>query len=402
MRTLSLRPLPRPGFLNATLGTLLVTFGAASWAQGSAEPVTVQRGDTFSSIAARFGTDLRQWRKLYDPQRSGLADPNVLLVGQKLELVSADGAKFLRVVGGAAKPPAIRTAASAAPTPAPAPMPAPVPKAAPPATAGATPAAAPAADDTLTIGLIPNIPAPAVLAQYEHLKRYLERHNTFKVRLVVPANFKAFFDGTISGEYDVSVGPPHMQRVAQQDKGLVPLGIFEPRIGALFVTPIERGVASAREVSGQAVGFANPQSLVALYGQQWLRSQNLEGGRDYEVKSARSDMGIGRLMLTGEAAAGVMSNGEYRALPAEETARLKIVEVFARIPNFIWLANPKMDRARMDKLRAQLRGFFADKEDGAAFARATGLSGIGETDETTLRELDAFGAATRRAMGMGR
>jgi ABC-type phosphate/phosphonate transport system substrate-binding protein len=193
-----------------------------------------------------------------------------------------------------------------------------------------------------------------------------------------------------------------MQRVAQLDRGLVPLGIFEPRIGALFITPGERGVAHAREVTGLAVGFANPQSLVAMYGQQWLRSFNLEPGRDYEVKGSRSDMGVGRMLLTGDVAAAIMSNGEYRALPAEESARLKIVEVFARIPQLHLAGNPKLDRARIDKLRTQLRGFLADKEDGAAFARATGLVGIVDADEATLRELDTFNPVTRRAMGVQR
>lgn len=372
----------------------LITLPAA--AQSSADPtvVVVERGDTFSAIATRFGVAARQWRQLYDAERSGLSNPNLLLPGQKLELVSGDGGRrYLRLQGS-------QQARASAPAPTPSAPPAP---ATPPpvAVAPAVPPAAPPAPDTLTIGVLPNIPAPALLAQYESLKRYLERNNpSTTVRIVVPANFKAFFDGTMSGEFDVSVGAPNLQRVAQLERGHAVLGMYEPRIGALFVTPSERGVGAVREIAGQAVGFANPQSLVALYGQQWLRGQNLEAGRDYEIKGARSDMGVGRMMLTGEAVAGIMSNGEYRALPPEESVRLKIVEVFARIPNFIWLAHPRLERARVDRLRTQLRGFFADKDEGAAFAKATGLSAIVDADEAVLRELDAFNVPTRRAMGV--
>lgn len=387
--------------ITSLLGGLLLAASINAGAQTAGKTVVVKRGDSFISVAKRFGVDKRQWRSVYDAQRSGVANPNIVLVGQKFEMVTAaDGSKYLRVAGSVPGSQAAQMAESVATA---APRPAAVPAAtAPPVAAAPAPVPAAASAETLTIGLIPNIPAPAVLAQYEHLKRYLERLHGHTVRLVVPPSFKAFFDATMAGEYDVSVGPPHMQRVAQLDKGLVPLGIFEPRIGALFITPGERGVAHAREVTGLAVGFANPQSLVAMYGQQWLRSFNLEPGRDYEIKGSRSDMGVGRMLLTGDVAAAIMSNGEYRALPAEESARLKIVEVFARIPNFIWLANPKLDRARIDKLRTQLRGFLADKEDGAAFARATGLSGIVEADEATLRELDTFNPATRRAMGVQR
>ena len=378
-------------------------------AQAATETVTVQRGETFGQIAARFVGDVRKWRKVYDPQRSGLPDPNLILVGQQFELVTeAGGARYLRLVGGpavAAAPGAVARAA-AAPAPSPAPTPAPTPAPSQPTVAAApAPVAAPAAapaDDTLVIGVLPNV-APAVLqGQYEHIKRYLERQNAFKVRIVVPGNFKAFFEGMVGGEYDVAVSAPNLARVAQLDRGLVPVGMYEPRIGALFVVPAERSLGSPREVAGLAVGFANPQSLVALYGQQWLSGMGLQPGRDYEVKAARSDLGIGRMLLAGDIAAAIMSNGEYRALPADESARLKIVEVFARIPNFIWMAHPKVAPARVDRLRSQLKSLFADKDDGAAFARATGLTGLVDADDTSLRELDAFNAPTRRAMGLAR
>ena len=377
------------------LAALAIGLAAPVGAQAPGEAIVVQRGDTFAQIASRFAVDQRQWRKLYDAQRSGLSNPNLILVGQRLELVQApDGARYLRLVGGAVAP----VSADKRDTPRPAAQAAP----AAPLVAVPPPPVAAAADDTLVIGVLPNLAAATLQTQYEHVKRYLERQNGYKVRIVVPANFKSFFDAMTAGEYDVAVSAPNLARVAQLDKGLVPLGMYEPRIGALFVTPAERGVTSAREVAGQAVGFANPQSLVALYGQQWLRGINLEPGRDYEVKATRTDLGIGRMLLTGDVAAAIMSHGEYRALPTEESARIKIVEVFARIPNFIWLAHPKLAPARASQLRTQLRGLFADKDDGAAFARATGLSGLVDADDASLRELDAFNAPTRRAMGLNR
>jgi phosphonate transport system substrate-binding protein len=203
------------------------------------------------------------------------------------------------------------------------------------------------------------------------------------------------------GEYDLAVSAPHLARVAQLDRGMVPLVMYEPRIGALLVAPLDSPIAAAGDLRGKAVAFANPQSLVAMYGQQWLREKGLEAGKDYEVKGARSDLGVGRMVLVGEAAAMILSNGEFRALPPDESAKLRVVETFARFPNFILLANPRLDRERIGRLRTQLKGFLADKDDGAPFAQATGLTGIVDVDEAVERELDAFAAATRRSMGYG-
>lgn len=252
----------------------------------------------------------------------------------------------------------------------------------------------------MVIGVLPNIAAATLTAQYDRLKRYLERNEGRKVQVVVPANFKAFFDATMRGDYDLAVAAPHFARVAQLDRKLVPLVTYEPRINALLVAPSESTITGPRDVRERAVGFANPQSLVAMYGQQWLRQAGLEPGRDYEVKAARTDLGVGRMLLTGDAVAAVLSNGEFRILPPDESARMKVVEVIARIPNFIIMAHPRIERERLARLKGELKSFLADKDEGEPFAKATGFTGIIDADEALLRELDPYAALTRRAMGV--
>ena len=388
---------------------LLAAMATTTMAQAVREPavVDVQWGDSFSSIAARYTGSLRTWRQLYSPQHSGLPNPDRISVGMRLELVTeASGARYLRVVGGpeprmaasrgakaplvAAVPPAPAVAVAAAPLAVVVPA---------PAASGA--AASPAADNTLVVGVLPNIGAQALLSQYDNLKRYLERVGPQKVRIVVPSNFKTFFDATVRGDFDLAVAAPHFARVAQVDRGMLPLVMFEPRINALLVAPADTRLAEAADARGKAVAFANPTSLVAMYGIQWLQQQKLEAGKDFEVKAARSDMGVGRMLLSGEAAAAIMSNGEMRALPADESARLKVVDVFARIPNFIVLAHPRLPRERVSQLKTQLKDFLISHEEGLAFGRATGFTGIVDADDAVLRELDPYVGLTRRAMGYG-
>jgi phosphonate transport system substrate-binding protein len=265
------------------------------------------------------------------------------------------------------------------------------------------PAPGPAADAAteLVLGVLPNIASPALMAQYERMKRYLERTVGQKLRVVVPSNFKEFFEATMRGDYDLAVSAPHFARVAQLDRNMIPLVSYQPRINALLIAPIDSKISGSRDLRKRAVAFANPQSLVAMYGQQWLRQQGLEAGSDYEVKAARSDLGVGRMLLLGDAAAAIMSNGEFHALPADESVRLKIVEVFASIPNFIVVAHPRIERARLARLRLELKSFLSDTQDGVPFAQATGFNAMADVDDAQLRELDSFVALTRRSMGIG-
>lgn len=368
---------------------LLLALAAAGSAAQTSPPqiIEVKKGDTFSGLVVQVGGSASGWRQMYRTDLSRLPDPNVISIGMRFELATdSNGVQYLRRIDSAA--PADTPNAPAAPV-----------AAAPPKPAPAAPAAREAPNEALVIGVLPYIGSGALLSQYEYLKTYLGRVAGEKdVRIVVPANFKAFFTSTMKGEFDIAVSAPHFARVAQIDKAMTPLLIYEPRIKALFVTPADGGVSGPADVRGKAVAFANPQSLVAMYGQQWLRQKNLEVGTDYEARGARTDMGVGRMMLAGEAVAAIMSNGELRSLPAEESERLKIVETFTTIPNFVVVANPAMERERVSRLKASLKAFLADKDEGAAFARATGLTGIVDVDEPLLRELDPYVALTRQAM----
>ena len=408
--------------LAGALSLALASTAVFSQAADPAGLIEVRTGDTFSGIAAKFTGDARNWRKMYSAELSGLSNPNLIAVGMRLEVATdSAGARYLRVVGArpaVAAAPMAKAAASApvaapaprpvaaAPVPAPVPAPAPAPVAAVVAPAPAPAAPAPltvppvaAADGALVIGVLPNLSAALLAPQYEFLRRYLERLGGQKVRIVIPANFKVFFDNTVNGDYDLAVSAPHFARVAQLDRGLLPLVAFEPRINALMVVPSDSTATGPKDLRERAVAFANPQSLVAMYGMQWLRANNLEGGKDFEIKAARTDLGVGRMLLSGDAAAAIMSNGEFRALPPDESSRLKIAEVFARIPNFIIVAHPRLERDKVNRLRTLLKGFLADSEDGSAFARATGFSSIVDADDAQLRELDPYVAQTRRAMG---
>ena len=278
-------------------------------------------------------------------------------------------------------------------------MPAPAPA---PAAPAVPVAAAPthAADDPLVIGVLPNIATAALLAQYENLKSWFERTQGTKVRIAVPANFKVFFDNAVRGDYDLSVAAPHFARVVQADRGMVPVVMYEPRVQALFIGMPDDGIHGPADVRGKTLGIANPTSLVALQGMQWFRQAGLEPGKDFGVRGTRTDLGVGRLLLTGEVSGAIMSSGEFRALPQDEAARLRTVEAFASLPNFIVVAHPRLGAARIGRLKTQLKSFIADKDEGAAFVKATGITGMVDADDSLLRELDPYMAPTRRAMAV--
>lgn len=254
-----------------------------------------------------------------------------------------------------------------------------------------------ASNAELVLGLLPNVSAALVAAQYEPLRRQLETP-ALPVRLALPSSFRGFARSLMAGEFDLAVAAPHFARVAQLDAGLRPLAMFEPRLAAVLVVATSSPLGAPADLRGRCLTFANPGSLVAIAGQRWLATQGLEAGRDYEVNTARTDFGVGRLVLTGAADAAILSAGELRALPADELSRLRVLETFQRLPNFIVVAHPRLGAPLLAQLRTRLLALVSDAERGPAFARASGVTGIVDVDAATLRELDAYVEASRRVM----
>ena len=346
----------RLGF-GTTVGTVLVGVVLIGAVLARAGPVAaqahptvrdVQAGDTFSGIASRFTGSPATWRKLYRTDLSNLADPNRIAIGMRFEMVAKPkGGKYLRLLAPAqavaraapvlSRPPA--TGAPAEPT-------RPVAALSPVVSSAAT-------GNNLVIEVLPKIAASVLSANYARMKRYLERGNEHTVTIVIPSNFKEFFDSTMRGDFDVAIAAPHFARVAQLDRNMVPLLTYQPQINGLFIAASDTDLKEPRDVRERVVAFANPQSLVAMYGRQWLERGGLKQGSDYEMRGARTDLGVGRMLLTGDAVAGIMSNSEFRALPSDEVSRLKVVEIFAKIPNFILMAHPRIERVRLAKLKDQ-------------------------------------------------
>lgn len=380
----------------------LVASAALAVAQAPPAVVEVETGDTFSGIASRFTGSTATWRKLYRPELSGLADPNRIYAGMRFEvLADASGEQYLRLLAPAHATTRVAQALPRRAAPAPAPAPASLAEQPGKATAPSSGASAALGGKPLVIGVLPNIGAAALTTNYARMKRYLERRGDHTVTIVVPRNFKEFFDSTMRGDYDLAIAAPHFARIAQVDRNMTPILTYQPQINGLFIAANESTVKEPRDVRERVVAFANPQSLVAMYGSQWLKQAGLEPGADYEVRGARTDLGVGRMLLSGDVVAAIMSNGEFRALPPDEASRLKVVEIFAKIPNFIFMAHPRVEGARLARLKAQLLGFFADAEEGAPFAQASGFTGIVDVDPASMRALDPFVDATRRSMGTG-
>lgn len=257
--------------------------------------------------------------------------------------------------------------------------------------------AAQGAEPSLVIGVLPNVSARQLVTQYQPMREFFERQLGRSVDIVTAADFRAFNERTLRGDYQMVITAANLGRVAQLDAGWQPLAIYEPRIPALLVAAADNADSGTAQLRGKALAAANPQSLVALLGLQWLRSQGLQPGTDFRLVLTANDDSLGTVLRNGEAPLAIMSRGEFGAKPEALRKQLRIVTEIGRVPGFLVLANPKLPEAERQRLKATLLRF-GPSDEGRRFFSATGFEQIREVSESELKSLDAYVDATRRGL----
>ncbi len=249
------------------------------------------------------------------------------------------------------------------------------------------------------IGLLPSISARVLLAQYQPLRDFLTRELKRPVQLSTAPDWATFHQRTVALEYAwVSTGA-HLARLAQLERGHLPLVSYTPDIKALVVFAASKPIKSIAELRGQTLVLSNPQSLVTLRGMQWLAENGLQQGKDFRSIKTPTDDSVGSVVVRGDAIAAMLSGGEFRAIPDAIKAQLQVLTTFAEVPGFVAMANPKMSQGDAQNLKTKLLQFASSSDEGKAFFAATGFTGMREPPAGLLEAIDPYVAATRKLLG---
>lgn len=249
----------------------------------------------------------------------------------------------------------------------------------------------------LTVGVLPNVSARVIVANYQPLRAYLGREFGRPVEIATANGFRGFHESTLRGDYDLVVTAANLGRIAQLDARWEPVAIYEPTIPAVLVTAADASDGAPSRLRGKVLALSNPQSLVALRGLQWLQEQGLAAGRDFRIVHAPNEDSLGALIRSGEAPMAIMSGGEFRQIGEPVRKTLRIAAEIGRVPGFWVMANPRLSADERRQLAASLLAF-PESGEGKAFLKATGFQNIRALSATEQAALDPFVTATRTGL----
>ena len=218
------------------------------------------------------------------------------------------------------------------------------------------------------------------------------------VQVSTAPNWNAFHQRTLGLEYDVVVTAAHLARLAQLDRGYVPLLSYTPNIKGLVVFASTRPLRSVADLSGQTLVLSNPQSLVTLRGMQWLAENGLQRDKDFKTINTPTDDSVGSVVVRGDAIAAMVSGGEYRAIPDAIKAQLQVLATFAEVAGFVVLASPRLSAADARAIKDHLQRFASGSDEGKSFFGSTGFTNMKEPEPGLMESMDPYIEDTRKLL----
>ena len=256
------------------------------------------------------------------------------------------------------------------------------------------------ANSEVLIGVVPNMSARMISTQYQPMADYFEKGLGRKVAVTTGTNFPNFYQRARANEFQIMVTAPNLARVSQADGNWESVAVLEPGIPGLLVGMAERQ-NNLEFLRGKKLAVANPQSLVALAGINWLSSQGFVNNRDYEIVRIANDDSLGISLRTGEAAFALMSQGEFNAKDPELKKILTPITTFVRLPGFFIMVNANMASGEKQKMTSLILDF-PKSEQAKQFFSVTGFTGLQPPTTEQLKFLDSFMEATRQGLGQAK
>ena len=250
----------------------------------------------------------------------------------------------------------------------------------------------------LTVGIFPRRPPAQTLKFFKPLMAKLSQELGEKVKPVIPKNFKAFWKGVESGDFDIVHFNQYHYLLAHEKFGYK---VFAANIengsktiaGALTVRK-DSGINSVEDLRGKTILFGGGRKAMGSYVAPTaiLKQHGLIEGKDYTAKFSKNIPGavIGVFHKQADASGTgnvILSLGVVTK--KIDVSQLKILaesEPFVHLP---WAAKSDMSPTKVDSI-LQIMTSLAKGDAILKSAKVTGFQAVSDVDYAKVKEISDF------------
>ena len=244
-------------------------------------------------------------------------------------------------------------------------------------------------DAAFTLGVAPHTSARVILEMYQPLRQHLENALGLPVEVQTAPDFTEFGRRALNQEYDLAVTTGHQARLYQTEAGYLPLLTYKADFKAVALVARHSRYRKAADLKGATGLGLSRSSLVTLWGQHWLKINDLS---DVTLRYVSAADSVSRQVLAGDAAVAFTSLANYQKLPATQQAALRILAESEPMAGRVYVLN-RRHSSLQGKVDAALWAF-AETAEGKRYFEENKLGGYRKLRTKELEAMEPYAAET--------
>lgn len=253
----------------------------------------------------------------------------------------------------------------------------------------------------VTIGIFPRKPAAITHKAFTPLAKELSKQLGEPVHLVVPKNFKAFWQGVAKKQFDMVHYNQYHYIKSHKEKGykvIVANEEFGDRklVGTLAIRT-DSGIKQVSDLKGKTILFGGGKMAMGSYiaPTSILKKAGLVEGKDYTVKFAKNPPSavIGVYNKASDAAGTGTVVMNIKAVTTKiDTKQITLLGRSDPMTHLPWAVNADMPASKADKIQKIMTALKASKE-GKAILKAAGVTdfyAVTDADYNDVRKITQF------------
>jgi len=253
----------------------------------------------------------------------------------------------------------------------------------------------------VTLGVFPRRPVAATHKAFKPLAEHLSKQLGEPVRLVIPKNFKAFWDGVQKKQFDIVHYNQYHYIKSHKDLAYQVIVANEEfgnkQIAGALTVRKDSGIKSVADLKGKTILFGGGKKAMGSYiaPTAILKTAGLTAGQDYKVKFAKNPpsavIGVYNNAATASGSGNVILRikAVTKKINTDDVRILAESEPFTQLP---WAVKGDMAEAKAKKIQdimIQLK----NSDQGKAIlkaAKVTGFYAVTDADYAKVREITKF------------
>jgi len=253
----------------------------------------------------------------------------------------------------------------------------------------------------ITLGIFPRRPVAATHKAFKPLREHLEKQLGEPVHLVVPKDFKAFWDGVEKKQFDLVHYNQYHYIKSHKELGYEVIVANEEfgnkQIAGALTVRKDSGIKTVADLKGKTILFGGGKKAMGSYiaPTAILKTAGLNEGKDYTVKFAKNPPSavIGVYNKAASAAGSgnvvVRINAVTKKINADDIVILAESDQFTQLP---WAVKSDMPPAKVKKIQDVMVGLKANAQGQEILkaAKVTGFYPVSDNDFAKVREMTKF------------